>query len=185
MGRPERERRGAGSTMVLILVDGLLMGGAETVRLATRRPPRAGALRAADVRKSLIRSRRGRCLRCGHGAAALSGRRVPRASTRTSGAPRGLQVPRTWSSTSGCRGRADRSARVRKAIGIIETNDVPPRIEALACFDSSSCASACQGCFYEVNGTSARRLKSSREMWRLRARMASRLVLPSRTRRSR
>ena len=43
----------------------------------------------------------------------------------------------------------------------------------------------CQGCFYEVKGTLARRLKRSREMWRLSARRASRLVFPSRMRRSR
>jgi hypothetical protein len=46
-------------------------------------------------------------------------------------------------------------------------------------------ASGCQGCFYEVKGTPASRLRSSREMWRLSARIASRLVFPSLMRRSR
>jgi hypothetical protein len=44
---------------------------------------------------------------------------------------------------------------------------------------------AAQGCFYEVKGTLASRLKRSREMWRLSARIASRLVFPSLMRRSR
>jgi hypothetical protein len=43
-----------------------------------------------------------------------------------------------------------------------------------ACRHYESTPQTCQGCFYEVKGTSARRLKRSRERWRLRARSASR-----------